>query len=127
MRFFIFISVFVFFASGFAGAGELDRGAIPFKAEGTIITTSPVRDAPPHGPLNLFVGKEIKSTEQNTTVKIIGKKNYGGFSGTNIWYQVESVNGLEATKDRPLWVFGGTEGKAQQIIVNEKKGEENGN
>ena len=100
-------------------ADDLDRGAVPFQAEGVIVTTSPVRDAPPHGLFNLFLGKEVESTQQGTKVKIIGKKTYGGFSGTNTWYQVESVNDLEASKDRPLWIYGGIEGKKTQIKINE--------
>ena len=117
MRYFILFLALLF--CSIAKAEGLDRGAIPFNAEGTVVTTSPVRDAPPHGLFNLFVGNEIESTKQNTTVHIIGKKTYGGFSGANTWYLVESVNELKATKDRPLWIYGGVEGQSQQIIVNE--------
>jgi len=120
--------IFVCLISVSAEAGDLlNRGAIPFKAEGTIVIISPIREAPPHGLLNLFVGQQIESTKKNTKVKIIGKKTYGGFSGTNIWYQVENVNDLTATKNSPLWIYGGVEGKTQQIIINEEKGEQIGN
>ena len=100
---------------------ELDREAKPLNATGTIVSTSPVRDAPPHGLFNLFVGREVEGTVQNSQVKIIGKKTYGGFSGVNVWYQVESVNDLKASDDRPLWIYGGIEGKSQQVIINETK------
>ncbi|WP_127558281.1 hypothetical protein [Saccharospirillum alexandrii] len=114
----ILIMTIVLLLSFSAEAESIERGAIPFEAEGTVITTSPVREAPPHGLFNLFVGQQIESTRQNSTVKIIGKKTYGGFSGTNVWYQVESVNDLTATEDRPLWIYGGVEGEAQQIQIN---------
>lgn len=100
-------------------AADLDRGAIPFKAEGTIVTASPIREAPPHGVFNLLLGRKIESTIQNSKVKIIGKKSYGGFSGANVWYQVESVNNLTTSKEQPLWIYGGVEGQQQQIQINQ--------
>lgn len=66
-------------------------------------------------------------------MRIIGKKTYGGFSGANVWYQVESVNDLKASDDRPLWIYGGIEGESQKVIINETKetveteGNQNGN
>lgn len=100
-------------------AADLDRGAVPFKAEGTIITISPIRDAPPHGVFNLLLGQGIESTVKNSKVKIIGKKSYGGFSGVNIWYQVESVNDLITSEEQPLWIYGGVEGQKQQVQINQ--------
>jgi hypothetical protein len=121
----IAILIFTFFGLNNTYAEpELDRNATPFNAVGTIVSSSPVRDAPPHGLFNLFIGKEVESTVQNTEVKIIGKKTYGGFSGANIWYQVKPVNEMQADKERPLWIYGGIEGESQQVIINELRGAE---
>ncbi len=114
----IVIFILAILTSLSAEAEGLDRDAIPFEVEGTVVTTSPIRDAPPHGLFNLFVGKQVESIELNSKVKIIGKKTYSGFSGTNVWYQVESVNDLKATNNRPLWIYGGVEGKTPQVQVN---------
>ncbi|GLT18791.1 hypothetical protein GCM10007938_25720 [Vibrio zhanjiangensis] len=115
--------------SGFLYAEvKLDRDAVSLNAVGIIVSPSPIRSAPPHGLFNLFVGKEIESTVLNEQVKIIGKKTYGGFSGTNVWYQVESVNDLETSDIGPLWIYGGVEGKSDsiQVIIKEIVGTDNG-
>ena len=115
MRFAIVLVLLLYGPSVFGD--ELERGAIPFKADGVVVTTSPIRKAPPHGLLNLFLGKEVESTIQGSTVKIIGKKTYGGFSGVNVWYQLEAANELTATIVQPLWVYGGIEGDLPLIKI----------
>ena len=107
--------------SALAVAQELEKGVVPFKAEGTVRSQSQIRAAPPHGPLNLFVGKQIETIEPGDKLKIIGKKTYGGFSGAHIWYQIEPSE----QQNQPAthrWVYGGVEGKDPQVpiaIINE--------
>jgi hypothetical protein len=102
-------------ASTLVYAQGLEIGVVPFKAVGQVMTASEAREAPPYGPFNLFVGKEIKKIEQGTELKIVGKKTYSGFSGTHVWYQIQPI---EKQRDQPStasWVYGGVEGKSPQV------------
>ncbi|MDH4265874.1 MAG: hypothetical protein OEW45_09580 [Deltaproteobacteria bacterium] len=90
-------------------------GVVSFNAVGQATIASEDREAPPYGPFNLFVGKEIKKIEQGTELRIVGKKTYSGFSGTHVWYQIQP---LEKQGDQPYtasWVYGGVEGKTPQV------------
>lgn len=118
MRILIAALILLSSASIYAQQAVLDREAVPFNATGTVKFTSPIRDAPPHGPFNLFLGEEIKSTYQDQKVKIVGKKTYNGFKGTHIWYQLESADNKSGNANKPWWVYGGLEGETPQIKID---------
>ena len=119
MRFLI-IMVLVITASS-VQAQDLDSGAMSYQAVGKVQSTSPIRDAPPHGLFNLFIGKELKSTAQGEEVQIIGKKTYSGFSGTHIWYQLKSTAVEPGETSSPKWLYGGVEGETPQIQIMETR------
>ena len=93
---------------------DLAPGAIPFSAKATVQTESILRDSPPHGFLNLFVGKEVEQLPVGEEVLIVGKRTYGGFSGRQVWYQIDS----NVTAN--VWVFGGTEGFSSNLDLHTK-------
>ena len=108
-------------ASAYVYAQGTERGVVSFQAEGVVTTQSQVREAPPHGPFNLFVGKPIKSIDDGSQIEIIGKKTYSGFSGTHVWYQIEPIEEREDESTTPLWIYGGVEGKNSQVELEKIK------
>lgn len=67
------------------------------------------RTAPPHGPMNLLVGEKIKDVPKGTELTVLGKKTYGGFSGSHVWLEVEpSVQAPSSVKEK-YWVYGGVQ------------------
>lgn len=115
MKYISIVMAFLLYAG--ISAAELDSGAVAYKASGVFTTNSSIRESPPHGFLNLFVGKTIKKSQKDTEINIIGKKTYGGFSGTNVWYQIESTKESTATYGQSLWVYGGVEGKKLEVKI----------
>ena len=105
----------VVIASTHVYAQVLEKGVVPFNAAGAVWISSEVREAPPHGPFNLLVGKEIRKIDQGTEVNIMGKKTYSGFSGTHVWYQIEPVQAQAAQPSTAWWVYGGVEGRATHV------------
>ncbi|MCB0128632.1 MAG: hypothetical protein KDK04_06965 [Candidatus Competibacteraceae bacterium] len=104
----------------YAQQPQLNKGTIPLEAEGRITLPTEVRAAPPHGPFNLLIGKTLKNVETGSTVSIVGKKTYSGFSGTHVWYQVESTPDSPATQAVSGWIYGGIEGKDPDIQLEMK-------
>jgi hypothetical protein len=101
-------------------AEDVDKGRIPFEADGLITGQAQAREAPPYGPFNLFIGKKILRLDKGTEVKIIGKKTYSGFEGTHTWYAIEPLTtGKEPAG--PLWLYGGVEGEQSAIQLRATK------
>lgn len=98
-----------------AYAQVLEKGVIPFSAEGVVSSPVQVREAPPYGLLNLFVGKGIKTIPQGEKINILGKKTYAGFSGAHVWYQVGLVDKQGSDQMTIRWVYGGVEGQDSPI------------
>ena len=75
-----------------------------------IITTDSVeiRESPPHGPFNLFIGDEIlTSVGQGTIVEIVDERNVGTFEGSQVWYSIRPLHAT--TMDREWWINAGME------------------
>jgi len=105
----------VVIASTHVYAQVLEKGVVPFKAVAEVRTSSEAREAPPYGPFNLLVGKEITKIEPGMEVKIVGKKTYNGFSGAHVWYQIEPVKKQVDQPSTAWWVYGGVEGKPPHV------------
>ncbi|EKO3482283.1 hypothetical protein M0358_002385 [Vibrio fluvialis] len=121
------ICVFALLSLNVTANSELDRNASPVNAVATLLSNTPIKDAPPHGLFNLFVGQTIENTTQDIQVQVIGKKTYGGFDGVNVWYQVKPIDNLKSVEGKPLWIYGGVEGKGQQVLFTDVLGGSNGN
>jgi len=104
-----FIFVFLTAISGVAAANE----------QVTIGTERQVRTAPPHGPLNIFVGKKTGVLSPGTDVEVLDKKTYGGFSGAHVWYKVKPTNPIMgAVKEG--WLYGGIEGNSSAVQMQKQ-------
>jgi len=108
-------------ASAYAYAQDAGKGAAPFQAEGRVFYTSHVREAPPYGPFNLFIGKKMESVDKGTKVEIVDKKTYSGFDGTHVWYQIEPLERQPGKQPTRVWIYGGVEGKDPQVKLEKVK------
>lgn len=111
MKLLTFVIILLF--STLINAQQLDKGAYPFNAIGKVTEELPIRKAPPHGFLNLFLGKKIKTLNKDTEVEIIGIKMYGGFKGTHIWYQLINTDASENENVAPWWIYAGEKIKGE--------------
>ena len=75
---------------------------------GVIATDSAeLRESPPHGPLNLFIGSEIQADiGRGTFVEIVNEKHVGTFHGREVWY---GIRPLGRDIEREWWINAGTE------------------
>lgn len=71
-----------------------------------------LRESPPYGPLNLFIGHEIQAdVGRGTVVEIVDEKRIGTFTGREVWYAIRPLDStIHHTNDRELWINAGTEG-----------------
>ena len=74
-----------------------------------LVLTEPTaaRTAPPSGPLNLFVGKQVDTLQPGAEVSVIGSKSYGGFGGSHVWLEVQPTTPAASSGSSPLWIYGG--------------------
>jgi hypothetical protein len=72
-----------------------------FSAAGNVKSSAKIYSAPPRGPLNLIVGKQIGILKAGERVRIVAMERYGGFSSSHLWYKIE------LNRDRFGWVYGG--------------------
>ena len=98
-----------------------DNSVEPFQAEGVVTSTSRLREAPPHGPFNLFVGKSTETITEGSQVEILDKKTYSGFSGTHVWYKIRPTEQQRNELTTPAWIYGGVEGKDSQVELEKIK------
>lgn len=75
-------------------------------------THAELHEKPPHGPLNVLVGKTLDTLPKGEAVVVTGKKAYGGFSGRQVWYEVE-------TNTQKGWIYGGVEGR-NTVLTRER-------
>jgi hypothetical protein len=108
-------------ACAYAYAQDAGKGAATFQAEGRVTDTAHVREAPPYGPFNLFIGGTMGSVDKGTEVKIIDKKTYSGFDGTHVWYQIEPLERQAGKEPTRGWIYGGVEGKDPQVKLEKIK------
>lgn len=113
----LILFMFLLISPSIVFSQNLDPRAEPFHAVGKVRIISPIRDAPPHGPLSLFKGNVIRSTQLNEEVQIIGKKTYGGFEALHVWYQIIQMGDHRPATNQFWWVYGGKEGSAPQIEI----------
>jgi hypothetical protein len=109
----LLVTVVLALMSTQTGAEDIGKGAVPFSAKGVVSSSAQVRDAPPYGPLNLFVGKKVEVLPQGEKVNIVGRKAYGGFDGDHVWYQITSAK----RSAQSSWVYGGVEGQTSDVKV----------
>ncbi len=73
-----------------------------------LITPVTARTAPPHGPLNLFVGDRLFELQQGDVVDVVGRKSYGGFTGAQIWLEVAKRSADGTASRTRAWIPAGT-------------------
>lgn len=77
-------------------------------AEVRLVVDATARTAPPHGPLNLFVGDKVFNFKKGSVVEVVGRKTYGGFSGAEVWLEVLPATEAAALPRKTVWVHGGS-------------------
>lgn len=78
-------------------------------AEVRLTADAAARTAPPHGPLNLFVGEKLFEFKKGSVVEVVGRKAYGGFSGSQVWLEVlPRATTNPTTQQKTVWVLGGS-------------------
>lgn len=113
-------------------SNQLDKGAIAYNATGIVLNSTSIRDAPPHGIFNLFVGQEIIKVTPGMKLNIIGRKTYAGFLGTHVWYQLAPSITIRSFKSpdyvstdklsnvrhqNSRWVYGGIDGYTKSVNI----------
>lgn len=105
------------------------KDAVVYRAIVKALVPISIRDAPPHGLLNLFVGKEINKIAPGMELEIIGKKTYPGFSGTHVWYQLSPLITNSPSEQKPdlrirdfknqssKWIYGGVEDHNEFVTI----------
>lgn len=95
---------------------SVDSETLPLRAEAVIQSSSIVRNSPPYGFLNLGVGGKVAELPEGTQVQIIGQRTYPGFSGPQVWYEVDaSADGLDLAGYSSVWIFNGTAGSNSNL------------
>lgn len=95
--------------------GQLDDAL--FKAISIANKSLQIRLDPPHGPLNVVLGKIIKEVPAGTELNITGKRSYPGVKSPSVWYRVEFPSSPEKGMQIEIgWVYGGEEGATKPII-----------
>ena len=98
-----------------AGPGVMTSASVWEAAAVQLSLPTTARAAPPYGPLNLFVGDKLYSFKEGTIVEVVGRKSYGGFSGSQMWLEVVPVGTDTTSPRKPVWILGGTL-KADSIL-----------
>jgi hypothetical protein len=105
--------------TSYGNAQTLDSGTVRFPAKGQVTESIKVYSAPPSGPLNVFLGKEIVTLRPGQTVSIVGMRSYPGLSRASIWYQIQPTNLRDRNLSESWWVYGGEKGGKSPIrIIN---------